>query len=238
MPKKIAEPTPVVRATGPAPADRSRPTPPGLPGAPGLPGRRGQAVRNDAVILDAARDVFLADPKAPIAAVADRAGVGISALYRRYPSKEHLLRTLCHDGLRRFIAEAESASAIDDDWEALRRFLEAIVDADVHSLTVHLAGTFAPTAEMGRDAERANALAGQLFARAHRAGRLRNDAVVADIGLLLEGCAAIRVPDPLRTKQLRRRYLAQHLDGLSRRDVESLPGPPPSDGELNWRWQR
>ena len=66
----------------------------------------------------------------------------------------------------------------------------------------------------------------------------RGDAVVADVGLLLEGCAAIRVPDPLRTKQLRRRYLAQHLDGLSRRDVDSLPGPPPSDGELNWRWQR
>jgi hypothetical protein len=135
-------------------------------------------------------------------------------------------------------AKAESATAIADDWSALRGFLEAIVDADVHSLTVCLAGTFAPTAEMGRDAERANALAGQLFARAHRAGRLRDDAVLADIGLLLEGCAAIRVPDPLRTKQLRRRYLAQHLDGLSRRDVDSLPGPPPSDGELNWRWQR
>jgi AcrR family transcriptional regulator len=206
--------------------------------APGLPGRRGQAARNDAVILDAARDVFLADPKAPIAAVAERAGVGISALYRRYASKEDLLRKLCHDGLRRFIAEAESAGAVDDDWTALRGFLEAIVDADVHSLTVHLAGTFTPTAEMGDDAQRANAMVEQLFTRAQRADRIRHDAVVTDIGLLLEGCAAIRVPDPVRTRELRRRYLAQHLDGLSRRDAPRLPGPPPASGELSWRWQR
>jgi hypothetical protein len=32
------------------------------------------------VILDAARDVFLEDPKAPIAAVAERAGVGLGVL--------------------------------------------------------------------------------------------------------------------------------------------------------------
>jgi AcrR family transcriptional regulator len=229
MPKKLVAETPGIDVMSAAPAAVT---------SPGLPGRRGQAARNDAVILDAARDVFLADPKAPIAAVADRAGVGISALYRRYASKEDLLRTLCHEGLRRFIAEAESANAVADEWSALRGFLEAIVEADVHSLTVRLAGTFAPTAEMGRDAERANAMAEQLFTRARRAGRLRDDAVVADIGLLLEGCAAIRVPDPLRTRQLRRRYLAQHLDGLSRRDAAALPGPPPAAGELNWRWRQ
>jgi Bacterial regulatory proteins, tetR family len=109
--------------------------------APALPGRRGQALRNDAVILDAARTVFLNDPKAPVAAVAEQAGVGISALYRRYPGKEDLLRTLCHDGLRRFIAEAESAADDPDPWRALSKFLHRVVDADVHSLTVHGAPT-------------------------------------------------------------------------------------------------
>src|SRR5690242_3660534 len=109
-----------------------------------LSGRRGQAARNDGVILEAARDVFLADPKAPIAAVAERAGVGISALYRRYANKEDLLRRLCADGLRRFIAEAETALAETapgsekvpahgdtDGWRAFAGFLERIVDADV-----------------------------------------------------------------------------------------------------------
>ena len=136
-----------------------------------LPGRRGQARRNDALILEAAREVFLSDPKAPVAAVAERAGVGISALYRRYPSKEDLLRRLCHDGLRRFIAEADAAAAEPDAWCALTRFLERVVDADVHSLTVHLAGTFTPTQEMNDDARRAGALAAGLVERAQAAGR-------------------------------------------------------------------
>jgi AcrR family transcriptional regulator len=59
--------------------------------APPLRGRRAEAARNDQRILDAAREVFVADPGAPIAAVAKRAGVGIGALYRRYASKEELL---------------------------------------------------------------------------------------------------------------------------------------------------
>jgi AcrR family transcriptional regulator len=199
------------------------------------------------VILNAAREVFLADPKAPIAAVAERAGVGISALYRRYAGKEDLLRQLCHDGLRRFIAEAEAAAGDPDGWSALTGFLRRLVDADVHSLTVHLAGTFTPTEEMGKDAMHANELATALVDRAHAAGRLRSDVVAQDIGLVLEGCAAIRIPDPARTKELRQRYLALLLDGLaapgnhddSSTDTgRALPGPPPQPAELNWRWQQ
>ncbi len=203
----------------------------------GLAGRRGQAARNDAVILDAARAVFLADPQAPISAVAERAGVGISALYRRYAGKEDLLRTLCHDGLRRYIAEAQAAADDADGWEAFAGFLHRIVDADVHSLTVHLAGTFTPTPEMYEDTLRANALATGIFERALTGGKLRRDAVVQDIGQVLEACAAIRVPDGERTKQLRRRHLALQLDGLSRTDVGELPGPPPNPDDGAWRWQ-
>src|SRR3712207_7115249 len=55
----------------------------------------------------AAREVFLADPGAPIAAVAERAGVGIGALYRRYPSKDALLQRLCGDGLQAYLDAAE-----------------------------------------------------------------------------------------------------------------------------------
>ncbi|MBC6456540.1 TetR/AcrR family transcriptional regulator [Actinomadura sp. HBU206391] len=205
--------------------------------ATGMSGRRRQAARNDAVILEAARDVFLEDPKAPIAAVADRAGVGISALYRRYAGKEDLLRRLCHDGLRRFIAEAEAAAAEPDGWTALSRFLQRVVEADVHSLTVHLAGTFTPTDEMRQDAQRSGTLTAALIDRAHADGRLRPDAVVQDIGLILEGCAAVRVPDAGRTRELRRRYLALLLDGLASDGDPPLPGPAPQAGELSRRWR-
>jgi AcrR family transcriptional regulator len=197
-------------------------------------GRARQAARNDEAILTAAREVFLDDKRAPIAAVAERAGVGISALYRRYAGKEDLLRTLCHDGLQRFIAEAERANGETDDWAAFETFLRAVVDADVHSLTVHLAGTFPPTPEMDADAARANELATALFERAR--GRLRPGADAQDIGMILEMCAAVRVPDAGRTTQLRRRYLDVLLDGL--RTGAELPGPPPTGEEMGWRWQR
>lgn len=203
----------------------------------GLSGRRREAARNDEVILQAARTVLLADPKAPVSAVAAAAGVGISALYRRYPSKEDLLRTLCHQGLLRFIAEAERAAAEPDGWIAFTTFLRRIVDADVHSLTVHLAGTFPPTAEMQRDAVRSGELTAALFERAAASGRLRPDVVVEDISFLLEGTAAIRLPDQARTAELRRRYVALFIDALAASDAPELPGPAPRPGELNWRWQ-
>jgi AcrR family transcriptional regulator len=201
-----------------------------------LRGRQREAARNDEVILAAARDVFLEDPKAPIAAVAERAGVGISALYRRYAGKEDLLRRLCHDGLKRFMLEAQDADGMNEGWDALTTFLREVVAADVHSLTVHLAGTFVPTAEMSADAVRANEMVVRLVERAHAGGRLRRDFVVSDVSLVLEACAAIRLPDRERTAQLRQRYLALAIDGMDRDDTDALPGPAPQGEELNWRW--
>src|SRR5689334_3859584 len=91
-------------------------------------GRRAEAARNDRRILESARAVFVADPGAPIAAVAKHAGVGIGALYRRYPSKEHLLRALCADGLRRYIEAAEAAVADDGDpWTSFATFMQRAV---------------------------------------------------------------------------------------------------------------
>ncbi|NUO58172.1 MAG: TetR/AcrR family transcriptional regulator [Hamadaea sp.] len=204
----------------------------------GLSGRRAQAARNDEAILEAAREVFLADPKAPVAAVAERAGVGMSALYRRFPGKEDMLRRLCQDGLLRYNAEAEAALAGGTPgWAALEAFLGNVVDADVHSLTVHLAGTFTPTPEMTQEARRSGELAARLVEQAK--SELRPGVGLADLGFVLEACAAIRVPDGVRTKELRRRYLAVILAGLRRTDADpDLPGPPPSADEANWRWRQ
>ncbi|MFE3796112.1 TetR/AcrR family transcriptional regulator [Nocardia tengchongensis] len=201
-----------------------------------LPGRKAQAARNDELILAAARDVFLAEPKAPISAVAERAGVGISALYRRYPGKEDLLRTLCYSGLRRYNAEAEAALENTDGWAALVDFLQRVVDADVHSLAVHLAGTFTADESILPDVMRSAELNDELLRRARESGTLRPDVTVADLGLILEACAAVSLPDPERTTQLRRRVLALLIDGLAA--TGDLPGPPPAAGEFAHRWQR
>jgi AcrR family transcriptional regulator len=206
---------------------------------PRLSGRRGQAARNDQRILAAARDVFIADAEAPISSVATRAGVGISALYRRYPSKEDLLRQLCRDGLRRYVEAAEAAVSDEGDaWDAFAVFLHRIVEADVHSLTVRLAGTFTPTDEMFADARHAAELNERLMARTKALGGLRPDFEAEDLALILEQLAAIRLGvfgDEQRTWQLRQRYLALCLDGM-RTTSGRLPGPPPTADELSRRW--
>src|SRR5436309_14145668 len=113
-----------------------------------LSGRRAQAAANDKRILESARAVFLADPNAPITAVAKHAGVGISALYTRYGSKEELLRKLCLDGLTVFVQETEAALADErDEWTAFADYMQRLVDADRSSMTLALAGTFTPTEE-------------------------------------------------------------------------------------------
>ncbi|HCT76673.1 MAG TPA: TetR/AcrR family transcriptional regulator, partial [Micromonosporaceae bacterium] len=88
------------------------------------------------------------------------------------------------------------------------------------------------------DAQRANELLATLVKRAHRNGKLRSDVTTSDVGLLLEGCAAIRIPDPTRTSELRQRYLMLCLTGLSGAGKPPLPGPPPTPEELNWRWRQ
>ena len=205
---------------------------------PPLSGRRAQAARNDERILQAAREVFVANPEAPIADVAKRAAVGISALYRRYPSKEDLLRKLCADGLQRYIEAVQAA--VDDDgdpWEAFARFMRRAVEADSNSLTLRLAGTFTPTPELFAMAEHAQDLNRRLFVRTREAGAIRPDADVTDVGSILEQVAALRLGDEERTKAIRQRYLAIALDGLRTPEPSELPAPPPTWQEVTARWQ-
>lgn len=202
-----------------------------------LNGRRAQAARNDAMILDAARAVFTAHPDAPIAAVAERAGVGIGALYRRYRSKDELLQRLCGDGLQRYIAETEAALADDGDpWTVFAHFMRRVVDADTHSLTLQLAGTFTPTDALYREGEKAHELTVRLLDRTTAAGAIRTDIAVADLSLVWEQLAAIHVGEPHRTSQLRHRYLALLLEALHAPEAVPLPGPAPRWEEIRQRW--
>jgi AcrR family transcriptional regulator len=199
--------------------------------------RTAQATINDDRILDAARSVFLRNPNAPISAVAAEAGMGISALYLRYKSKEQLLRKLCQDGLRRYIAETEAALADPREiWLVYSDFMRRIVDADTHSLVLRLAGTFRPTKELRLQAASSQELTIELFSRVKATGSIRPDIEVVDIALIFEQLAAIQTGDQPKTAQLRHRYLALILDSLRNPAASPLPGPPPSWEDINSRW--
>ena len=207
-------------------------------GAAPLSGRRAQAARNDERILQAARDVFLADPGAPIAAVAQRAGVGIGALYRRHESKDVLLQRLAADGMDRYLAEVRAALTDEGDaWIAFTRFMRRCIDIGAGALTQRLAGSFTSTEELQRQGREIHEATQELLARTKAAGALRPDVEVGDLSLLLEQLQGIRVGDEVRASQLRHRYLAVVLDGLHLADAPQLPSTPPTWQETSRRYE-
>lgn len=190
-------------------------------------------------VLDAARAVLLREPDATMAMIAAEAGIGVGGLYRRYANKEDLLRQICADGLRRYIAIGEAAlSEVGDPWQAFAGFIEEVVESGTHQLTVRLAGTFQLDAALADLQQQAMAVADRVFRLARGSGVLRTDISRTDLTLLLEQISAIELGDQARTTALRRRYLAVLLDGMrSDSATARLPGPPPQDEELAERWQ-
>jgi len=207
-----------------------------------LSGRRGEAARNDQLILNAARAVFTSDPDAPIAAVARRAGVGIGALYRRYRSKDDLLQQLSVEGLQHYVDAAEVALAAEGDpWAAFAEFMRRCLDDGVGSLSVRLAGSFPPTEELQRLGRAADEVTKQLIKRTRLAGALRPDIEAGDIQLLFEQLQAVHVKDQERSRRLRHRYLALLLDALHTSPTapsSELPGPAPRWEEVRERYDR
>jgi AcrR family transcriptional regulator len=207
--------------------------------SPGPPpsGRRAKAARDERHILTAARAVFMADPSAPIAAIAERAGVGVSVLYRRYPSKEILVQQVYLDGLNTALAELERALADPDEPRSvLRRFVHRMLQAGIGSMPYHFLGTFPISPEMARVSSELRRGFQELTLRTQAAGALRPDVGRADLESLFQPTYAIRAGDEERSAQLRHRFLAIMLDGLQTPTPSPLPGPPPEPEEFDAYW--
>lgn len=200
-------------------------------------GRSKVADQNDDLILQAAKVVFVQNPDAPISMVAKKAGVGIAALYRRYQSKEHLLATLCLQGQRVYIAEAQAALARSGSgWDAYVDFLKRIVAEDTHSLSSRLARTFTPTEVHARLGAELRELGERLFQQAQSSGVMRRDVTFLDVGFMLEAISQVHLGSPARTAELHQRLLALMIDSLRVEASTHLPGNAPTWEEQDSRW--
>ena len=201
-------------------------------------GRQAEARRNDLVVLEAARDVFTAlGADAPISAVAERAGVGMGTLYRRYGSKTELLQHLCVLAMEQAVAAADDALRADDPWAGLAGYIRACVELRSGALAA-LAGQIETTAEMRAMARRSTARLGEIVARAHRDGSLRPDVTALDVTWLIEQFSR-RPLDPVEPdeeRNVRARLVAIALDGLRTQAGQALPGRPPSRARYVRRW--
>jgi AcrR family transcriptional regulator len=214
-------------------------------------GRQAEARRNDRAVLDAARDVFAAQGAgAPISAVAERAGVGMGTLYRRYGSKTELLQRMCVLAMEQGTEAASEALQADDPWAGLCGYIRACVEMRSGALG-SLAGQIEMTDEMLSTARRGMTLAREVVARAHRAGSLRADVTALDIALLIESFSrrapgpaapnapnAPNAPDDDEERNAQTRLLTVILDGLRAPGVTPLPGRAPSAARYVGRWSR
>ncbi|MFJ8973587.1 MULTISPECIES: TetR/AcrR family transcriptional regulator [Streptomyces] len=117
-------------AAGPAPSGATAPV--GTAGAAGAPRSaplRVDAQRNLEHVLRAAREVFgELGYGAPMEDVARRARVGVGTVYRRFPSKDVLVRRIAEEETSRLTEQALTALGQEEKpWSALSRFLRTSV---------------------------------------------------------------------------------------------------------------
>jgi len=114
----IAPGGPISAAAGNGRGDTSRTAP-----------LRVDAQRNLEHVLRAAREVFgELGYGAPMEDVARRARVGVGTVYRRFPSKDVLVRRIAEEETSRLTDQARAALGQEDEpWSALSRFLRTSV---------------------------------------------------------------------------------------------------------------
>ncbi|WP_131787940.1 TetR/AcrR family transcriptional regulator [Protofrankia symbiont of Coriaria ruscifolia] len=190
------------------------------------PARRADASRNDKRILVTAREVFIElGPGAPISVIAERAGVGMGTLYRRYPSKEDLMRALSLAHMEQTRAAAEAGLADPDPWAGFEGFIVSCVEAGVDG-SPRLAGTFEVTEDVLATSKRAREAITVLVTRAQAEGGLRRDVNADDIVVLLHALRERRSARGGTAADLTQRFLGIILDGLRASNARRLAAPP------------
>ncbi|GAA2674124.1 MULTISPECIES: TetR/AcrR family transcriptional regulator [Actinosynnema] len=187
---------------------------------------RADAARNQEAILDAAARVLAEQGTAvDVREIARLSGVGMGTLYRHFPTKEDLVRTILR---REFLAWAatarEAAERAEDPWTALVEFFrQALTGYGRHRA---ISECFALTWSEEPDVEGLGELRGViegLTGRAQGAGALRGDVTADDVLLLLVSLGhAARLTQGGGPEAVDR-LLRVSLDGLRPGGSEPLP---------------
>jgi AcrR family transcriptional regulator len=184
---------------------------------------RADAARNAERILCAAREVYgELGPDAPIEAIARRANVGERTLYRRFPTKSHLIRAALDQSIAEDLTPAiEEARRVDDPMRGLAQLIEAAISlgAREHNLltAARRAGSLTPDISTSLY-EALNELA----ERAKEAGLVRADLVADDLPRLIAMLHSVLFTMESGSDGWRR-YVALILDAITVDGREPLP---------------
>ncbi|WP_432940118.1 TetR/AcrR family transcriptional regulator [Kribbella sp. CA-253562] len=192
---------------------------------------RADAVRSRALLLSAARAVFAErGTEASVAEIAQAAGLGKGTVFRHFASKDDLVAAIVDEMVDDLIATAEKLLTADDAAAALREFMTAGIDLQVHNQAFCdvAAGASVRRHPLVRvKIERLDAAVGALVDRARREGAVRDDITGQDVMLLLTGVYQTAAPLLAESPELWQRYLALTFDGLQPQAARPLPQAAP-----------
>ncbi|WP_169952251.1 TetR/AcrR family transcriptional regulator [Microbispora sp. H11081] len=153
------------------------------------PELRADARRNRGRILVAAREVFAEHGiDAPMAAVARRAGVGVATLYRRFPTRDALVRAAFAQQMETCARALTEALSDPDPWRGFQRLIETVCKLQRQEQGFPAAFLAAFPQSMAAHAQargRVERDLATLVRRAQAAGALRADFHPSDLGVIL-----------------------------------------------------
>jgi AcrR family transcriptional regulator len=184
---------------------------------------RADARRNREKVMKAAREVFAEQGvEAQMDDVARKADVGVGTVYRHFPTKEALLLALSDELFETIAAHVRTLLELDDPWEAFQQALwyGAEKTTGDRAFSETMSNSAAPV-HTCPGKEELREITTELMRRCQEAGKMRPDAIVDDIPLILCGIGgATHMPHPCDDAW--RRHLAIVLDGLR---AEAASGP-------------
>ena len=198
------------------------------------PSLRSDAARNRRQIVESARRAFAAEGlDVALDSIARRAGVGTATLYRRFPTREHLVEACMADRMQAHLAAAETAAADPDPWRGIVGYLTAVcaMQAEDQAVNELLTRSFPTSRRLEAPRRRAYSALQSLIARAQAEGTLRADVSVDDLPLLLFANAGVVRATHGTAPDAWRRVLGITIDGL-RADAASPLAPAPSRRQL------
>ncbi|WP_328404879.1 MULTISPECIES: TetR/AcrR family transcriptional regulator [unclassified Nocardia] len=187
---------------------------------------RADAARNQQRIVVAARELF-ADHGLEITLddVAERAGVGVGTVYRRFANKKELIAEVFEQNMSEFGDAADAAYAHPDPWQGLVQFFEY---ACRHLATNR--GFSEVMLELENDMERFAAVRDRLkptvaavIDRARDAGTLAPDVEASDFFALIHMVDALAEFSRPVNPDVWQRYMAIALNGVR---ADAMPRQP------------
>ena len=188
---------------------------------------RADAQRNHDRIIGAAHEAFAElGLEVSMEEIARRAKVGPATLYRRFSSKQELLRAIFETRLAELEPEIAAALAAPDPWEGLLMGMRALLDIQARNMAfVQVLAQAGELTELKRElGQRVFVPLLELFAAAQASGQLRADLDPLELPTLMGMVATTIARDEhCDTSFGWQRYLALLADALRTPEPSALP---------------